>query len=180
MPRPLHAASGSFQKRCCLLPLLAVGVAEEQIRLTTGIRERNQRRQGSCPAEWLALLLDREATHRSTQRFIENLDYRAPRRLDKTLFQRLAAGRWIGENRNLLVTGPCGVGKSWLSCSLAQNACCNGFTVLYARVPRLFADRELAHGTARTRAWRGAADWAAPESFPTRRQDRRGGCRQAL
>ena len=63
--------------------------------------------------------------------------YRAARRLDKALFQQLAAGRWIAEHRNLLITGPCGVGKSWLSCALAQRACRDGYTVHYARVPRL-------------------------------------------
>jgi DNA replication protein DnaC len=115
-------------------------------------------------AEWLALLLDREAATRNTKRFqsrlrsarlrhgqasIEDVDYRTPRRLDKTLFQQLAAGRWIAEHRNLLVTGPCGVGKSWLSCALAHKACRDGYTVHYARLPRLFADLELAHGDGR-------------------------------
>ena len=115
-------------------------------------------------AEWLALLLDREAATRNTKRFqsrlrsaklrhgqasIEDVDYRTSRRLDKALFQELAAGRWIVEHRNLLVTGPCGVGKSWLSCALAQKACRDGYTVHYARVPRLFADLELAHGDGR-------------------------------
>jgi DNA replication protein DnaC len=116
------------------------------------------------PAEWLALLLDREAANRGTQRFksrlrnaklrhgqasVEDVDYRAPRRLDKALFQQLATGRWIADKRNLLVTGPCGVGKSWLSCALAQKACRDGYTVHYARVPRLFGDLELAHGDGR-------------------------------
>ena len=115
-------------------------------------------------AEWLALLLDREAATRDTKRFqgrlrhaklrhgqasIEDVDYRTPRRLDKALFQQLAAGQWIADHRNLLVTGPCGVGKSWLSCALAQKACRDGYTVHYARVPRLFADLELAHGDGR-------------------------------
>jgi DNA replication protein DnaC len=115
-------------------------------------------------AEWLALLLDREAATRNTKRFqsrlrsaklrhgqasVEDVDYRTPRRLDKALFQQLVAGRWIAEHRNLLVTGPCGVGKSWLSCALAQKACRDGYTVHYARVPRLFADLELAHGDGR-------------------------------
>jgi DNA replication protein DnaC len=45
--------------------------------------------------------------------------------------------------------GPCGIGKSWLSCALAQKACRDGYTVLYARVPRLFSDLELAHGDGR-------------------------------
>jgi DNA replication protein DnaC len=115
-------------------------------------------------AEWLALLLDREAANRGTKRFqsrlrsarlrhgqacVEDVDYRASRRLDKALFQQLAAGRWIAEHRNLLLTGPCGIGKSWLSCALAQKACRDGYTVYYARVPRLFADLELAHGDGR-------------------------------
>jgi DNA replication protein DnaC len=115
-------------------------------------------------AEWLALLLDREAANRNTKRFqvrlrsaklrhsqaaIEDVDYRTPRRLDKALFAQLAAGKWIAEHRNLLVTGPCGIGKSWLSCALAQKACRDGYTVYYARVPRLFADLELAHGDGR-------------------------------
>ena len=115
-------------------------------------------------AEWLALLLDREAANRNTKRFqarlrsanlrhgqaaIEDVDYRTSRRLDKALFQQLAAGKWIAEHRNLLVTGPCGIGKSWLACALAQKACRDGYTVYYARVPRLFADLELAHGDGR-------------------------------
>ena len=115
-------------------------------------------------AEWLALLLDREAASRNTKRFqsrlkaahlrhgqasVEDVDYRTPRRLDKALFQQLATGRWIAEHRSLMVTGPCGVGKSWLSCALAQKACRDGYTVHYARVPRLFADLELAHGDGR-------------------------------
>src|ERR1700719_3981434 len=115
-------------------------------------------------AEWLALLLDREAASRSTRRFqtrlraarlrhsqatVEDVDYRTPRRLDKALFQQLATCRWIAEHRGLLVTGPCGIGKSWLSCALAQKACRDGYTVHYARVPRLFADLDLAHGDGR-------------------------------
>ncbi|HTQ83612.1 MAG TPA: IS21-like element helper ATPase IstB [Pseudolabrys sp.] len=115
-------------------------------------------------AEWLALLLDREAADRNTRRFqtrlrtarlrhsqaaIEDVDYRTPRRLDKALFQQLATSRWIADHRNLLVTGPCGVGKSWLSCALAQKACRDGYSVHYARVPRLFADLDLAHGDGR-------------------------------
>ena len=115
-------------------------------------------------AEWLALLLDREAAKRNTNRVqtrlraarlrhgqasIEDVDYRAVRKLDKALFQQLATGRWIAEHRNLLITGPCGIGKSWLACALAQKACRDGYSVHYARVPRLFADLELAHGDGR-------------------------------
>jgi DNA replication protein DnaC len=120
--------------------------------------------------EWLALLLDREAANRNTKRFqsrlraarlrhshaaVEDVDFRTPRRLDKALFQQLTTSRWIAERRSLLVTGPCGVGKSWLSCALAHKACRDGYAVYYARAPRLFADLELAHGDGRfTRLFR--------------------------
>ncbi|MFZ1413757.1 MAG: IS21-like element helper ATPase IstB [Defluviicoccus sp.] len=146
-------------------------------------------------AEWLALLLDREVANRNTKRFhsrlrsaklrhsqasVEDVDYRTPRRLDKALFQQLAAGRWIAEHRNLLVTGPCGVGKSWLSCALAQKACRDGHTVYYARVPRLFADLELAHGDGRfARLFRTLVkadllildDWGPDRLTPNQRRD---------
>ena len=126
--------------------------------------ESQERAKDLGHAEWLALLLDREIASRATRRFetrmrkahlrhsqasIEDVDYRTPRRLDKALFQQLAACRWIVEHRGLLVTGPCGVGKSWLACALGQKACRDGFTVHYTRVPRLFPELELAHGDGR-------------------------------
>ena len=147
------------------------------------------------PAEWLALLLDRETVMRGTKRFqtrlrsahlrhgqasIEDVDYRAQRRLDKALFQQLATCRWIADHRNLLVTGKCGVGKSWLSCALAQKACRDGYSVHYARVPRLFADLELAHGDGRfQRLFRTLTkvdllvldDWGPDRLNPSQRRD---------
>ena len=115
-------------------------------------------------AEWLGLLIDREDANRSTKRYqtrmraaklrqsgaaIEDVDYRAPRQLDRELFRGLADGAWIEKRQNLLITGPCGVGKTWLACALAQKACRDGRSVLYHRLPRLFADLELAHGDGR-------------------------------
>jgi len=115
-------------------------------------------------AEWLGLLIDREAANRSTKKFqsrmraaklrhvgacIEDVDFRTPRKLDKALFQQLVTGRWVDQHQNLLVTGPCGVGKTWLACALGQKACRDGRSVLYHRMPRLFADLELARGDGR-------------------------------
>ena len=112
-------------------------------------------------ADWLALLLDREITNRATKRAqirlraarlrysqasIEDVNYRAQRQLDKALFQQLATCRWIADKRNLLVAGKCGLGKTWLACALAQKACREGYSAYYARMPRLFAQLELAHG----------------------------------
>jgi DNA replication protein DnaC len=112
-------------------------------------------------AEWFALLLDREIANRTTKRTqirlrsarlrysqasVEDVNYRAQRQLDKVLFQQLATCRWIAEKRNLLVAGKCGLGKTWLACALAQRACREGYRAYYARMPRLFAQLELAHG----------------------------------
>jgi DNA replication protein DnaC len=48
-----------------------------------------------------------------------------------------------------LITGPCGVGKTWLASALGQKACRDDRTVIYKRLPRLFAELELAHGDGR-------------------------------
>ena len=114
--------------------------------------------------EWLALLLDREACERSNKRLnrllrsamlrepqacVEDLDNHSSRRLDKVLFRELATCRWIKERRNLIITGPCGIGKTWLSCALGQKACREDLPTLYRRAPRLFEDLELGHGDGR-------------------------------
>lgn len=114
-------------------------------------------------AEWLGLLLDREIADRQDRRLkarlrfarlrhqaaVEDVDYRAPRGLDRALFQKLALGGWIGERQNLIIEGPTGVGKSWLACALGHKACRDNHSVLYQRAPRLFADLALARGDGR-------------------------------
>jgi DNA replication protein DnaC len=114
-------------------------------------------------AEWLALLLEHESTLRRQKRFetraraarlrqsasIEDVDYRASRGLDRALFRKLVTCEWIRTRRNLIITGPCGVGKSWLACALGHKACKEDLSVLYHRVPRLFAALVLARGDGR-------------------------------
>ena len=113
--------------------------------------------------DWLGLLLDRELTHRRDKRLaarlryarlrqqasVEDVDYRASRGLDRALFQKLAKGDWIELHDNLILCGPTGVGKSWLACALAHNACRDNRSVLYQRVPKLFAELALARGDGR-------------------------------
>ena len=82
---------------------------------------------------------------------IEDIDWRSPRGLDRTPFQRLIAGDWIDAPRNLIIEGPTGVGKSWLACALGNKACRDNRSVLYQRVPRLFPDLALARGDGRYR-----------------------------
>ena len=71
------------------------------------------------------------------------------RGLDRALFLKLAGCDWIRDKRNLIVTGPCGVGKSWLACALGQKACRDDLPVLYHRVSRLFTALALARGDGR-------------------------------
>lgn len=109
------------------------------------------------------MLLEREATMRRQKRFeararaaklrhdaqIENADFRAARGLDRNMFMALAGCDWIRKHHGLLVTGPAGVGKSWLACALGHQACREDFSVAYHRVPRLFAALALARGDGR-------------------------------
>jgi len=113
--------------------------------------------------ERLGLMVDREAIERQNKRLVtrlkfaglrqnavvEDLDTKTPRGLDKLLFAKLAAGDWIDQHQNLIVIGPTGVGKSWISCALAHTACRNDRSVLYHRVPRLFDALALARGDGR-------------------------------
>lgn len=113
--------------------------------------------------ERLSILVDREATDRENRRLasrlkkaklrqtacMEDIDYRHPRKLDKSLMKSLSTGQWVREHLNVLITGPTGVGKSFLACALGHKACLNGFKVLYLRVPRLFEDLALARGDGR-------------------------------
>ncbi len=124
----------------------------------------NRQAEELAHPEWLALLLDREASERHNRRLqyrlrnarlrhhqasVEDVDYRTQRRLDRALFQSLTTCQWIAEKRNLVIIGPCGVGKSWLACALGHNACRQDFSVLYKRLPRLFAELELGRGDGR-------------------------------
>lgn len=113
--------------------------------------------------ERVGILADREAAERDTKRMtarlkfaalrqdacVEDIDLRTPRGIDRTLLARLVAGDWIDRRQNCLITGPTGVGKSWLACALGHKACRDGRSVYYQRVPRLFEALALARGDGR-------------------------------
>jgi DNA replication protein DnaC len=71
------------------------------------------------------------------QACVEDVNYRHPRGLDRGIFLDLASCRWVRAHRNLIITGPTGIGKSWLACALADKACRDGLTAAYYRLPRL-------------------------------------------
>jgi DNA replication protein DnaC len=75
---------------------------------------------------------------------IEDIDYRHSRRLDRQLVRSLANCDWVGQHQNILVVGPCGIGKSFLACAFAHKAVRDGFTALYTRAPRLLRDLSVA------------------------------------
>ncbi|MBV8105812.1 MAG: IS21-like element helper ATPase IstB [Hyphomicrobiales bacterium] len=122
--------------------------------------EHKPEARGLEHAEWLGPLLEYETTLRRQKQFetraraaklrhgasVEDVDYQSPRGLDRALFLKLSTCDWIAERRNLLVTGACGLGKSWLACALGYKACRENIAVLYTRVPRLFADLAVARG----------------------------------
>ena len=113
--------------------------------------------------ERLGLLVDREVQDRENRRLarylkaarlrsdaaIEDLDLRAPRGLDRAVILGLAEAHWVTAHRNVLVTGPTGVGKTFLACALAQAAIRRGHTALYLRVPRLLDELVLARADGR-------------------------------
>jgi DNA replication protein DnaC len=107
----------------------------------------------------LALLVEAEWTDRQNKRLsrllreaklriagacLEDLEYAKERKLDRARVHQLATGRWIEAHQNVVITGATGVGKTYLACALAQQACRRGHRVLYRRAPRLFDELTLA------------------------------------
>jgi len=113
--------------------------------------------------ERFGLLVDREMTARENRRLdsrlrkaklrqnasVEDIDYRHPRGLDKSLILKLSGCNWIREHNNLTITGPTGTGKTFLACAIAQKACREGYSTQYLRLSRLFQDLVIAKGDGR-------------------------------
>ena len=109
----------------------------------------------------LALLVQREVDWRDSKRLerlmkaarlkvssacLEDIDWRGSRGLSRELMATLAGGDWLRNAHNVLLTGATGCGKTWLACALGQQAARLGFSVLYARAPRLLEELHVAHG----------------------------------
>jgi len=133
----------------------------------TGMREAFEQ-QLAQPAthelafeERLALLLDREILTRDNRRLArllkaarlrlpaacpEDIDYRHRRGLQRAQMAQLGTGQWIHHKHNLLLTGPTGTGKTYLACALGNQACRQGLSTRYFRLPRLLEQLAIAHG----------------------------------
>jgi DNA replication protein DnaC len=87
----------------------------------------------------------REAKLRITQAAVEDIAYPAKRKLEKSVIRQLATCNWIEAHQNIIITGKTGVGKTYVACALAQQACRKGYRAIYRRVPRLFDELALVH-----------------------------------
>jgi len=87
----------------------------------------------------------RAAKLRLSQACLEDVDYDPKRQLDRDLVRRLATGRWVKEQRNIVITGATGTGKTYLACALAHHTLRQGHKAMYRRVSRLFEELMLAH-----------------------------------
>lgn len=110
--------------------------------------------------ERFGLLVDQEWTYRQDRRLarllreaklrlaacLEDIDYHHPRGLDRAVMRSLGTGQWLRACQNVLITGPTGVGKTFVACALANAACRQGFTARYYRVPRLHSELAVARG----------------------------------
>ncbi len=70
----------------------------------------------------------------------QDIDYLHPRGLKQSLMASLLHCDWINKEQNLLITGPCGSGKTYLACALGETACLKGYSVKYYRISRLMLE----------------------------------------
>jgi len=115
---------------------------------------------GISHADFVGLLVQDEKSYRDNQRLkrllrkaklrqpaaLEDIDYRHARGLSRQVMLELGSAGWIDAHRNVLITGPSGIGKSYLACALGNFAARAGYTVLYLRAPRLFETLQQSRG----------------------------------
>lgn len=135
------------------------------MKLTGMIEALEEQRRSAQVASWnfedrLAMLVERQWLWKENRAMktrlkfaklrqtacVEDIDYRHHRGLQRGVIEQLCAGDWLNYGQNCIITGPTGVGKSYLACALAQKACRDGHRTLYYYAPKLF--RELIAGQA--------------------------------
>jgi DNA replication protein DnaC len=75
---------------------------------------------------------------------VEDIDYKSPRGIDRSLIMTLSSCDWIKKHHNVIITGPTGAGKTFLACALANHACRDGYRTFYIRAPKFYYQVALA------------------------------------
>ncbi len=110
--------------------------------------------------EKLGLLVDYEWTHRQNRKLermlkkasfkisacMEDIDYQHPRELNRKVMENLSTCQWILSAQNVIITGPTGTGKTYLSCALGNQGCRQGFSTRYFQVSKLLSKINMAKG----------------------------------
>lgn len=123
-------------------------------------RLADSRQASLSHAEFVGLLVQDEKSHRDNLRLrrllkkarlrqqaaLEDIDYGSSRGLSRQVLLELSNPQWVGANRNVLISGPTGIGKSFIACALGNAAARSGYTVLYIRAPRLFETLQQSRG----------------------------------
>lgn len=113
--------------------------------------------------ERFGLLVNRELTERGNRKLadrlrqaqlkenasIENIDFKNTRGIEKSNILTFSDCEWVRRKQNVIITGPTGVGKTFLACALAQKAIREEFTAAYYRIPRLFEELAIGRGDGR-------------------------------
>jgi DNA replication protein DnaC len=142
--------------------------------MSRGYQEQMERADYQALAfdDRLGLLVDVEMQERENRRLhrylkaarlrdqasVEDLDFHAPRGLNRALVLELAEARWVEAHQTVLVIGATGLGKTYVACALAEAAIRKGHTALYLRFPRMVD--ELAVARVDGRLPRLLATWA--------------------
>ena len=76
---------------------------------------------------------------------MEDINYRHARQLERSLIQSLSNCDWIRQRHNINISGPSGIGKTYICCALLDKACREGFSVRYASAPKFFRRLAIAN-----------------------------------
>jgi len=82
-----------------------------------------------------------------------DVDLRSPRGLGKTRWQQMLSLNWFKQHQHLLLVGPTGIGKSYLSCALAKVVIDQKKSVRYLRLPRLGEELAMLQAQGRIGQW---------------------------
>ena len=101
-------------------------------------------------AQWLwrenrSLAIRLRSAKLKQQASIEDINFRHPRQLDRSLIRSLSSCDWVRDRHNVAISGPSGIGKTFICCALLEKACREGFTTLYFRAEKFFRTLAVAY-----------------------------------